>query len=267
MTTEIDGISGRVSGLPHSFLFLDCSSIPWHSLPSGARGSSSTRWQFQSHRICAVLAPHCVRYTFPSRAPSPPAATSHVLDVAHSRNDLFNYTSGRRMYNKSQTCCARDLTTTLFATKGAERVFNIDGQCRLAAQSVDQSPDDIIDLEKLAEGGFNRTFLITMLDGFQTAARIPYYPATVPEYYAVASEVNTMALLRSSGLPIHKLCGYLPAPDNAAETKNIFMEFVRGTKLSDVWLVRWRPPYRRRKSWRIGPWTTWTKRNTCDELN
>ena len=206
MTTEIDGISGRVSGLPHSFLFLDCSSIPWYSLPSGARGSSSTRWQFQSRRICAVLAPHCVRYTSPSRAPSPPAATSHVLDVAHSRNDLFNYTSGRRMYNKSQTYCARDLTTTLFATKGAERVFNIDGQCRLAAQSVDQSPDDIIDLEKLAEGGFNRTFLITMLDGFQTAARIPYYPATVPEYYAVASEVNTMALLRSSGLPYADTC-------------------------------------------------------------
>ena len=66
-------------------------------------------------------------------------------------------------------------------------------------------------------------------------ARIPY-PATVPKYYAVASEVATMALLRSSGLPIPDVYGYSPAPNNAAETKYIFMEYVRGTKLSDVWL-------------------------------
>jgi hypothetical protein len=45
----------------------------------------------------------------------------------------------------------------------------------------------IVDLGKLAEGGFNRTFLITMRDGFRMVARIPY-PVTVPKYYAVASE-------------------------------------------------------------------------------
>lgn len=42
------------------------------------------------------------------------------------------------------------------------RVFNVDGLRRLAAGSVDWSTDDIVDLKKLAEGGFNRTFLITM---------------------------------------------------------------------------------------------------------
>ncbi len=66
----------------------------------------------------------------------------------------------------------------------AERrhAFSVDGLRRLAAQSVDRSPDDIVDLVKLAEGGFNRTFLITMRDGFQMVARIPY-PATVPKYF------------------------------------------------------------------------------------
>jgi len=88
---------------------------------------------------------------------------------------------------------------------------------------------------KLAEGGFNRTFLITMRDGFQMVARIPY-PATVPKDFAVASEVATMDLLRSSGLPLPEVYGYSPAPDNAAEIEYIFMEYVRGTKLSDVWL-------------------------------
>ncbi|KAG7441085.1 protein kinase subdomain-containing protein PKL/CAK/Fmp29 [Guyanagaster necrorhizus] len=115
------------------------------------------------------------------------------------------------------------------------RVFNVDGLCRLAAESVGRSLDDIVDLAKLAEGGFNRTFLITMHGDFQMVARIPY-PIMVPKYYAIASEVATMALLRSSGLPIPEVYGYSPTSDNAAGTEYIFMEFVQGTKLSDVWL-------------------------------
>ena len=114
------------------------------------------------------------------------------------------------------------------------RVFNVDGLRQLAAQSVNRSSDDIVDLKKLAEGGFNRTFLLTMHDGFQMVARIPY-PVTIPKYFVVASEVATMDLLRSSGLPIPKVYGYSPVPGNAAGTEYIFMEFVRGTNLSDIW--------------------------------
>ena len=73
-----------------------------------------------------------------------------------------------------------------------------------------------------------------MHDGFQMVARIPY-PATMPRYFAVASEVATMDLLRSSGLPIPKVYGYSPTPDNAAETEYVFMEFVEGTSLSAIW--------------------------------
>ena len=113
------------------------------------------------------------------------------------------------------------------------RVFKVDGLSRLAAEAVNRSPDDIVRLEKLAEGGFNRTFLITMRCGFRMVARIPY-PATIPKYFAVASEVATMALLRSFGLPIPEVYGYSPAPDNAAGTEYIFMEFVQGTNLSDI---------------------------------
>ena len=88
---------------------------------------------------------------------------------------------------------------------------------------------------KLAEGGFNRTFLITMHDGFEMVARIPY-PVTVPKFYATASEVATMRFLHSSGLPVPEVYDYSPSSDNAARTEYIFMEFTRGTKLSDVWL-------------------------------
>ncbi|KAJ6501906.1 protein kinase subdomain-containing protein PKL/CAK/Fmp29 [Mycena sanguinolenta] len=93
------------------------------------------------------------------------------------------------------------------------RVFNVDELCRLAL-SADRSPEDIVEFVKLVEGGFNCTFLIIMRGGFQMVARIPY------------PEAITMDLLRSSGLPRY----------NEAETKYIFMESVRGTNLSDVWL-------------------------------
>ena len=89
-----------------------------------------------------------------------------------------------------------------------------------AAQSVGRSPADIVNFSKLAEGGFNRTFLITLRDDFQIVARIPY-PAMVPKYYAVANKVVTMELLRSSGLPFPQVYGYSPASDNVAKTEYI----------------------------------------------
>ncbi|KAF8999015.1 protein kinase subdomain-containing protein PKL/CAK/Fmp29 [Hymenopellis radicata] len=142
--------------------------------------------------------------------------------IAHNNNDLFDYTSGRWIYNDALRHAER------------RRVFNVDGLCRLAAQSVGRSPDDIVNFAKLDEGGYNRIFLITMRDGFQMVARIPY-PVTVPKYLTVASEVATMAFLRSSGLPVPEVYGYSPTPDNAAKTEFVFMEFVSGTQLSEVW--------------------------------
>ena len=62
---------------PHAgrFLIFDPPSAPPHisaCTALAARGSSSTCRQFQSRHLYAVLAPHCARYAFPSRAPSPP---------------------------------------------------------------------------------------------------------------------------------------------------------------------------------------------------
>ena len=46
------------------------------------------------------------------------------------------------------------------------REFHVDELCRLAAQSVDRSVQDVNTFVKLAEGGYSRTFLITMHDSF-----------------------------------------------------------------------------------------------------
>lgn len=142
--------------------------------------------------------------------------------MTHPPSDFFEYTSGRWIFNDDLRHAER------------RRVFKVDELRRLPAEAVNRSPDAIIRMEKLAEGGFNRTFLITMRCGFRMVARIPY-SATIPKYFAVASEVATMAFLRSFGLPIPEVYGYSPTPNNAAGTEYIFMEFVQGTNLSDIW--------------------------------
>ena len=113
--------------------------------------------------------------------------------------------------------------------------FDIDEFRRLAAQSVGRTIQDVNTMEKLDEGGFNRIFLITMHDGFQMIARVPY-PVTQPKFYAVASEVSMMAFLRAHGLPVPKWYSYSPMADNSAKTEYIFTEFVKGATLTDVWM-------------------------------
>ncbi|KAF8906175.1 protein kinase subdomain-containing protein PKL CAK Fmp29 [Mucidula mucida] len=155
----------------------------------------------------------------PSRAPR---RAFSIMAHVPSDDHLFRYTTGHWLVNNELRHAER------------RRDFDVAGLARLAAESINRSPDDILRLEKLAEGGFNRTFLITMHDGFRMVARIPY-PITTPKYFAVASEVATLALLRSSGLPVPEVYGYSPTPDNAARTEYIFMTFVEGTNLADIW--------------------------------
>ncbi|KAI4923374.1 hypothetical protein J4E85_008411 [Alternaria conjuncta] len=73
-----------------------------------------------------------------------------------------------------------------------------------------------------------------MRDGFQFIGRIPY-PVTEPKHLVVASEVATMDFLRLHGIPVPKIYSYSATAENAAGTEFIFMEFIRGTNLGDVW--------------------------------
>jgi hypothetical protein len=114
------------------------------------------------------------------------------------------------------------------------RVFNVLELKRLAAAAVNQRAEEVARFEKLAEGGFNRTFLITMRDGFQFVGRIPY-PITEPKHLVITSEVATMDFLRSHGIPVPETYSYSATSENAAGTEYMFMELVRGTNLGDVW--------------------------------
>ncbi|RAK98730.1 uncharacterized protein BO80DRAFT_495297 [Aspergillus ibericus CBS 121593] len=159
--------------------------------------------------------------------PSKPAsfAVARRFSTHHSTiesPDLFEYTSGRWIYNDA------------LRHRERKRVFNVSALKRLAAQSVRKKEEDVVGFEKLAEGGFNRSFLVTMRDSSRFVARIPY-PITEPSSLVIVSEVATMDFLRSHEIPVPKIYGYSATPDNPAETEYIFMEFVQGTNLGDIW--------------------------------
>ncbi|KAG5728151.1 hypothetical protein E4T56_gene19283 [Termitomyces sp. T112] len=142
--------------------------------------------------------------------------------MAESQDSIYDFTSGCWVYNDALRHKERRLA------------FDVDGLRQLAAESVNQNLTDIINFSKLAEGGFNRTFIITLRGGRQIVARVPY-PVTAPKYYAVASEVATIEYLRSSWIPAPEIYGHSTDTDNAAGTPYILMEFVQGSKLSEVW--------------------------------
>ncbi|KAJ7623720.1 protein kinase subdomain-containing protein PKL/CAK/Fmp29 [Roridomyces roridus] len=143
--------------------------------------------------------------------------------AAHPPNELFDYTSGRWIFNDALRLSER------------RTVFNVTGLRLLAAQSVGRSSSDILSLTKLAEAGFNRCFLITMRDGFKMVARLPYV-YNRPSYHVLASEVATMDYLRGVvGMPIPEVYGYAANNKNLAETEYIFMEYVHGTPLGAAW--------------------------------
>jgi hypothetical protein len=89
---------------------------------------------------------------------------------------------------------------------------------------------------KHAEGGFNRVFELTMRDGFQLIARLPY-PMTQPKRHAVASEVATMDLVRSHGLPVPQIYGYSTDADKPVGAEHTLMEKSRGKAPCDVWFT------------------------------
>ncbi|KAB8259430.1 kinase-like domain-containing protein [Aspergillus pseudonomiae] len=174
-------------------------------------------------RLCLRFAPrHFASFICPHRTGSIGIRVLSTGRMMPSCSDLFDYTSGRWMYNDA------------LRHRERRRVFNVPELKRLAASSIRQKEEDVVAFEKLAEGGFNRSFLITMRDNFQFVARIPY-PVIQPKSLLIASQVATMDFLRSHGLPVPEVYSYSASADNRAQPEYIFMELVQGQSLGDIW--------------------------------
>jgi aminoglycoside phosphotransferase (APT) family kinase protein len=104
---------------------------------------------------------------------------------------------------------------------------------KAAAKSVNRSTSDIKSFRKIAEGGFNRVFDISMKDGSSILARLPY-PSTLPRRLSVANEVATLAFVRAHDIPSPQVLGY-SIGDNAVGAEYIFIEKLPGKPLGDSW--------------------------------
>ncbi|EFQ97585.1 hypothetical protein MGYG_00625 [Nannizzia gypsea CBS 118893] len=139
--------------------------------------SNSIRWSFKPN-ISLILLRNCAQWA---------GARSNEND------ELFTYTSGRFLYNERRRLEERRISFDVTALKDAAEKHVGHGK--------------ITSLQKLAEGGFNRVFLLTSEDGYQAIAKIPY-TITVPKEYTPAIKVATTDLLRSKGVPVPRIFGW-----------------------------------------------------------
>ncbi|RMZ77403.1 hypothetical protein DV738_g4429, partial [Chaetothyriales sp. CBS 135597] len=148
--------------------------------------------------------------------------TSASVD-ADLNQELFEYTSGRWLYNEPLRLAERKL------------VFNVDELKRIAAECLRKPLSEVKECFKLAEGGFNRVFQITMKDGSEVIARLPY-PSTQPHRLAMASEVATLDLVRAAGVPVPKVLSYsTDAAQNSVGAEFMIMEKAPGRPIGDSW--------------------------------
>ncbi|KAI9370282.1 kinase-like domain-containing protein [Aspergillus egyptiacus] len=147
----------------------------------------------------------------------------HCRTIASSANrELYTYTSGRFIFNESRRLHERHVEFDPGAL--LRETENLVGNCHGHATRI----------AKLAEGGFNRVFLITMDDGLEVIAKLPYRLAG-PRHYATASEAATLQFLHSKGIPVPKLDGYSSSEDNPVGVEYIVMEKARGVGLQSRW--------------------------------
>ncbi|KAK7000453.1 hypothetical protein R3P38DRAFT_2561675, partial [Favolaschia claudopus] len=116
------------------------------------------------------------------------------------------------------------------------RVFDVSGLFEISAKATNCKTEQITGFRKFGEGGLNRLFLVTLGTGFQLIAHIPY-PLLIPKGYAIASEVATMDLLRSRGVPTPKVYAYSLCMNSwhGSHSSYILMEYVQGTDLGQIW--------------------------------
>ncbi|KAM5461786.1 hypothetical protein MferCBS49748_007070 [Microsporum ferrugineum] len=174
------------------------------------------------HALRRGYIPSCALYPkLPRQLVAAPVFESrrHTSTTASER-DLFTYTSGRYLYNEKLRLAERCVE------------INVDALKTIAAKAVGR--DSATSIRKLAEGGFNRVFLLTMNDGFEVIVKIPYLLA-VPPKLTTESEVATLDFLRENGIPVPKVYAWSSDKDNEVGTEYIIMEKATGKPLTDRW--------------------------------
>ncbi|KAI9672562.1 MAG: Phosphotransferase enzyme [Caeruleum heppii] len=138
-----------------------------------------------------------------------------------STQHLFAYTSGRYLYNEPRRLAERYVEFDVVALRD------------LVTKTIGHG--GVSTLVKLAEGGFNKILLLTMQDGHEVIVKIPFR-ISIPKHYATASEVATLKLLRSRGLPVPAVYAWsCDASKSPIGSEFILMEKAPGVGLDNTW--------------------------------
>ncbi|KZT25833.1 phosphotransferase family protein [Neolentinus lepideus HHB14362 ss-1] len=147
---------------------------------------------------------------------------SRLAPVASGDYDHFyRYTSGRWIHDEPKQLALRYCR------------FNVDGLKRIVASAGNAK--NVTRMVKLAEGAYNKVFLISLDNSKDIIARIKT-PHAGPPHLVTASEVATIQFVRSLGIPTPAILDWSSqAEQNPAEAEYIIMEKAAGVELSKVW--------------------------------
>lgn len=155
--------------------------------------------------------------------------------------DFYRCTSGRWLWAEEARLRER------------YKKFNVPGLEQIAAEA--SGAQTCVSITKLAEGGFNKVFQLSMDNGSVVIARIPN-PNVGPASKVIASEVATMdfvsfrlwlRIIRQAklmrveqvrnivGIPVPKVLAWDGGRSNIAESEYILMEPAKGTQLEELW--------------------------------
>ncbi|PGH18880.1 hypothetical protein AJ80_04298 [Polytolypa hystricis UAMH7299] len=142
---------------------------------------------------------------------------SSTREYYDDSSDYYRYTTGRWLFNESLQ-------------------FNISALAAIATRCLGHEPASCIKIEKLPEGNFNKSLLLTMANGSQVIARVPNPNSGIP-HFTTASEVATMDFARNElGMPVPKVLTWSShASENPVGAEYIVMEKAVGSPLTHIW--------------------------------
>ncbi|KDQ13349.1 hypothetical protein BOTBODRAFT_111670 [Botryobasidium botryosum FD-172 SS1] len=137
--------------------------------------------------------------------------------------DFYRYSTKRWLYNEKKQL-------SHYYVK-----FNVQALQNAAAKAVDA--ERCISMEKIAEGAFNKVFLLQFDNSKEAIARIPC-PFAGPLHLLVSSEVAMLEFARTRlNLPVPQVFAWNSrASDNDVGAAYIIMEKLPGVPLSERWL-------------------------------
>ncbi|KLO09775.1 hypothetical protein SCHPADRAFT_943361 [Schizopora paradoxa] len=139
-----------------------------------------------------------------------------------NENDLFEYTSLRWLCNDEIQRSRRYIR------------FDVDALCEIAAKAC--NAEECVSVRKIDEGSFNRILGLTLNDGREVIARLPF-PMAGPPHLLTASEVATLDFVRNiMSIPVPKVLAWSSrAASTPVGAEFMILEKVEGVEIHKPW--------------------------------